>query len=48
MNSTLQHTADDTGRIAAIAEVRNGNVNARSGPTTWEIWHFSGYVLASA
>ena len=29
------------------SEVRTVNVNALLGQAAWEIWHFSGYMLAS-
>ena len=47
MNTTLELIVDDTNGAAAAPEVRSGNVNALLGQAAWEIWHFSGYMLAS-
>lgn len=45
--NTHDSNVDDTSGAAATAEVRNANVNALLGQAAWEIWHFSGYMLAS-
>jgi hypothetical protein len=47
VNTTPELNADDTSGVAATSEVRNANVNALLGQAAWEIWHFSGYMLAS-
>ncbi|HEY4130113.1 MAG TPA: hypothetical protein VGM50_05825 [Gemmatimonadaceae bacterium] len=47
MNTTPDLIVDETSGVATTPEVRNGNVNALLGQATWEIWHFSGYMLAS-
>ena len=38
---------NDTNGVAGSSEVRTVNVNALLGQAAWEIWHFSGYMLAS-
>jgi hypothetical protein len=43
----LERLADDTNGVVGGPEVRTVNVNALLGQAAWEIWHFSGYMLAS-
>ena len=45
MDTTSTLSVDDTTGVTVGSEVRNGN--ALLGHAVWEIWHFSGYMLAS-
>lgn len=38
---------DDTSGMATSPEVRTSGVTTLLRQSAWEIWHFSGYMLAS-
>jgi len=47
VSTTVEWSVDDTNGVARGSEVRTVNVNALLSQAAWEIWHFSGYMLAS-